>query len=176
MKERFEIAKIVAGCKRGDDDSFSRLVDMYGSRCYGYFYRMTGSRDLSDDLLSELFVRLVEKIRTFRGVSFNGWLFKVTRSIFYDYLRRKIREERTAEGHKKQIEEDLKRERKDGDETTDRLQKKLFQLDEETRDVIMLRFYSELSFKEIAEIYGEPIGTVLSRVHRGLKRLREMME
>jgi DNA-directed RNA polymerase specialized sigma24 family protein len=40
----------------------------------------------------------------------------------------------------------------------------------------MLRFYSELSFKEMAEMRGEPIGTTLAKVHRGLKKLRELME
>jgi RNA polymerase sigma-70 factor, ECF subfamily len=41
--------------------------------------------------------------------------------------------------------------------------------------VIIMRYYSQLSFKEIAESRGEPIGTTLSKVHRGLKRLRELM-
>jgi len=56
------------------------------------------------------------------------------------------------------------------------LQIQLEKLDAETRELIMLRFYSQLSFKEMAEMRGEPIGTTLSKVHRGLKKLRERME
>ena len=52
---------------------------------------------------------------------------------------------------------------------------KLERLDEQTRELILLRFYSQLSFKEIAKMRGEPIGTVMSKVHRGVRRLRELM-
>jgi DNA-directed RNA polymerase specialized sigma24 family protein len=58
----------------------------------------------------------------------------------------------------------------------DKLQVQLNRLDADTRDLILLRFYSELSFKEIAELRSEPIGTALSKLHRGLKKLRELME
>ena len=63
----------------------------------------------------------------------------------------------------------------DGDRV-DRLQVQLDKLDAGTKELIMLRFYSQLSLKEIARIRSEPIGTTLSKLHRGLKRLREMME
>jgi RNA polymerase sigma-70 factor (ECF subfamily) len=56
------------------------------------------------------------------------------------------------------------------------LQVQLDRLDAETRELIMLRFYSEASFKEMAAMRSEPIGTTLSKLHRGLKRLRELME
>jgi len=52
----------------------------------------------------------------------------------------------------------------------------LSRLDADTRDLIVLRYYSELSFKEIAEMRSEPLGTALSKLHRGLKKLRELME
>ena len=52
----------------------------------------------------------------------------------------------------------------------------LKRLDADTRELSMLRFYSQLSFKEIAKMRSEPIGTTLAKLHRGLKRLREFME
>jgi DNA-directed RNA polymerase specialized sigma24 family protein len=61
-----------------------------------------------------------------------------------------------------------------GDET-DKMQRALSKLEADVREVILMRYYSELSFKEIAESREEPIGTTLSKVHRGLKRLRELM-
>ena len=61
-------------------------------------------------------------------------------------------------------------------EKLDRLQIQLARLDADTQELIMLRFYSELSFKEIAELRSEPLGTALSKLHRGLKKLREYME
>ena len=58
----------------------------------------------------------------------------------------------------------------------DTLQIQLEKLDAETAELLMLRFYGGFSFKELAEMRSEPIGTTLSKVHRGLKRLRELME
>ncbi len=77
-----------------------------------------------------------------------------------------------------ELEPDLNESRfsDEGQERLDRLQVHLSRLDPDTRDLIMLRFYSELSFKEIAEHRSEPIGTALSKLHRGLKKLRELME
>jgi RNA polymerase sigma-70 factor (ECF subfamily) len=175
MTEKQQLGQIIAGCRRGDAESFSQLVDIYAGRCYGYFYRMTGSRDISDDLLSELFVKLVEKIKTYKGGGFNGWIFKVTGNVFYDYLRHKYRDTKMLEARKQLFEEDITQTPDDGDQRVDNLQKFLDRLDTETRELIMLRFYSGLSFKEIAEIRAMPTGTILSKVHRGLKKLRELL-
>jgi RNA polymerase sigma-70 factor (ECF subfamily) len=179
MDAHTELEEIIAGCQEGDAESFSRLVDLYSRRCYGYFFRMTGSRAVSDDLLSELFVKLVEKIGTFKGESFDSWLFKVTSNVFHDYLRRKYRDGKVIESRKEELEERIKQEQRRGsrkeDEQMDKLQEKIERLDGQTRELIMLRFYSQLSFKEIAKMRGEPIGTVMSKVHRGVRRLRELM-
>ena len=74
MAQSVELTRIVDGCKSGDAESFAQLLDMYSARCFGYFYRLTGDRDLSEELLSELFMKLVEKIRSYKGGSFESWL------------------------------------------------------------------------------------------------------
>ncbi|UCF43308.1 MAG: RNA polymerase sigma factor [Planctomycetota bacterium] len=174
MAESDDLGRIVAGCKEGDGESFSQLVDIYAGRCYGYFYRLTGSKETSDDLLGELFVKLVEKIGRYRGGSFNGWLFKIASNVFHDYLRDKQRQKRLLDGRKEQLESEYGRRQED--DRADGLQTALWKLDTDTRELIMLRFYSQASFKEIAAMRSEPIGTTLSKVHRGLKKLRKLME
>jgi RNA polymerase sigma-70 factor (ECF subfamily) len=176
MAKSDDLGRIIAGCKEGDGESFSQLVDIYAGSCYGYFYRLTGSKETSDDLLSELFVKLVEKIGHYRGGSFDGWLFKIASNIFHDYLRDKQRQKRLLDGRKEQLELEKRDGRQGYDERVDKLQMQLAKLDDETRELIMLRFYSQASFKEIAAIRSEPIGTTLSKVHRGLKKLRKLME
>ena len=175
MAESEELAQIIAGCKKSETDSFSRLIDMYSRQCYGYFYRLTGNRDVSDELLSRLFVKLVEKIRSFRGGSFEAWLFKVASNIFHDHLRDKQRQKKLLQAQKEQLREQIEQPKAFDDNKIDRLQAQLEKLDEETREIIMLRFYSQLSFKEIAQMRSEPIGTTLSKMHRALKKLRELM-
>lgn len=176
MSESEELTQIIAGCKKSETDSFSRLIDMYSTRCYGYFYRLTGNRDVSDELLSRLFVKLVEKIHSFRGGSFEGWLFKVASNIFHDHLRDKQRQKKLLQTRKEQLREQVEQTKDFGDDRIDRLQVQLEKLDQDTRELIMLRFYSQLSFKEIARMRTEPIGTTLSKVHRALKKLRKLME
>ena len=176
MAKSDELAQIIAGCRKGDNQCFSRLVDMYSSRCYGYFYRLTGNNDLSDELLSELFVKLVEKIDSYKGGSFESWLFKIASNIFHDYLRGKQRRGKLLEARKEQLELEHHEEKQSDDEQFDKLQIQLKRLDTDTVELIMLRFYSQLSFKEIAKMRSEPIGTTLAKLHRGLKKLREFME
>jgi RNA polymerase sigma-70 factor (ECF subfamily) len=176
MAKTDDLALIIAGCRKGDAQCFSRLVDMYAARCYGYFYRLTGNNDISNELLSELFVKLVEKIATYKGGSFDSWLFRIATNIFHDFLRGKQRRQKLLDARKEQLESEFTELKKSGNEQIDRLQIKLKRMDNDTRELIMLRFYSQLSFKEIAKIRSEPIGTTLAKLHRGLKKLRELME
>ena len=175
MAENNDLTQMIAGCKKGVPECFSQLVDIYASRLFGYFYRLTGDNEASDDLLSKLFVRLVEKISSFKGDSFEGWLFKVASNIFYDYLRGKQRQKKLLDARKKQLESNNQKAQQFDSEQFDKLQIQLKKLDADTRELIILRFYSQVSFKEIAKMRSEPIGTTLSKLHRGLKKLRELM-
>lgn len=175
MAKSDDLARLISGCKSGDAESFSEVVDMYASRFYGYFYRLTGNRETSDDLLSELFVKLVGKIGSFKGGSFESWLFKIASNIFHDYLRDKQRRRKLFEVRKGELESKVT-EKQSGSERIDKLQRQLGRLDADTRELIMLRFYSQASFKELAAMRSEPIGTTLSKLHRGLKKLQKLME
>lgn len=178
MGEGAELARIISGCKSGDTQAFAQMVDIYAGRCYGYFYRLTSNRDLSEELLCELFMRLVEKIGSYKGGAFDSWLFRVAANIFHDHLRTRQRRKKLLDAKRAELELRPTEVRKSDnrDETLDRLQVQLNRLDADTHELIVLRFYSELSFKEIAELRSEPIGTALSKLHRGLKKLRELME
>ncbi|MHC4456230.1 MAG: RNA polymerase sigma factor [Planctomycetota bacterium] len=176
MPKNDDLAEIIDGCKSGEAESFAELVDMYSSQLYGYFYRLTGNSEISDDLLSEVFVRLVEKIRSYKGGSFESWLFKVASNIFHDYLRGKQRRRKLLDVRKRQLESEKQEVKLSEGDGIDRLQMQLGRLDADSRELIMLRFYSQLSFKEIAAMRSEPIGTTLSKLHRGLKKLKESME
>jgi RNA polymerase sigma-70 factor (ECF subfamily) len=118
----------------------------------------------------------VEKIGSYKGGSFESWLFKIAANIFHDHLRSKQRRRKLLEAQQVEIESETTEPRKSDGELVDRLQSQLGRLDTETRELIMLRFYSQLSFKEMARMRSEPIGTTLAKMHRGLKKLRLLME
>jgi RNA polymerase sigma-70 factor, ECF subfamily len=170
------LEQIIGACKRGSREGFSQIVDLYASRLYGYFYRLTGNAETSNDLLSDVFTKLVEKIGAYGGGSFDLWLFKIAANVFYDHLRFQQRQKRFLEGYKQQLASESDGPKDSDYRAGDILQKQLAQIDEPTREVILLRYYSGLSFKDIAKLRKEPIGTVLSKVHRGLAKLRGLME
>jgi RNA polymerase sigma-70 factor (ECF subfamily) len=176
MSEQPDIVGLLEECKRGNPAAFGRLVDLYSGRCYGYFYRLTGNRDTSEELLSDLYMRLLEKIGSFEGGSFEKWLFTIASNLFRDRLRKQYRQKRLLEEKAAldEIESEPAKEI-DGD-LSDRLQRGLKMLDAETAELIMMRFYGDFSFKDLSEMRQEPIGTTLSKVHRGLKKLKEWME
>jgi RNA polymerase sigma-70 factor (ECF subfamily) len=176
MAKDNELARIIDDCKKGSAEGFSRLIDIYAGRLYGYFYRLSGNREISNDLLSELFVKLVEKIGTYKGGCFDSWLFRIASNIFNDYLREKQRYKKILEVRKERLESNTFEAKKSEDDKIDKLQIQLDKLDADTKKLILLRYYSQLSFKDIAMIRAEPVGTTLSKLHRGLKKLRGLME
>jgi RNA polymerase sigma-70 factor (ECF subfamily) len=176
MKKNNDLEQIIAGCKAGRQESFEKLIDRFAKPCYGYFYRLTGNRQLCDELLSDLFVKLVSGVRGFRGGSFESWLFRIASNVFYDHLRQKQQQKKLLEVRKQQLEAKPVEQKQSDLDQLDNLQIQLNKLDTDTRELIMLRYYSQLSFKELAQMRAEPIGTTLAKVHRGLKKLRELME
>ena len=75
-----------------------------------------------------------------------------------------------------QLESEVQESQYFDSEQIDKLQMALNKLNADVRELIMMRFYSGLSFNEMSKMRSEPIGTTLAKVHRGLKRLRELME
>jgi RNA polymerase sigma-70 factor (ECF subfamily) len=175
MVDNEKLEEIIIRCQKGDNQAFTELVDMYAKSCYGYFYRLCGNAAVSNDLLSELFIKIVEKIGTYKGGSFKGWLFTVASNLFYDYLRFQYRQKKLLDGKG----DTLRYQRVQSDEAIDlkdEIQTYLAKLDDDTAELLIMRFYSQLSFRQLADLRSEPIGTTLSKVHRGLKKLREMMQ
>jgi RNA polymerase sigma-70 factor (ECF subfamily) len=191
--EEVELADVIARAQRHEPAAFDALVEAYSTRLYGYFYRLTGSRHDAEDLLQELFVRLVRMIGQYEhGGRFDSWIFRIATNLARDRLRR-VQVARSAglqtSGRAGEDEDNRDplvnypdgaakhpSERMQQSEEADCLQRAIEQLPEHEREVILMRHFSEMPFKEIAEALGVPLGTALARGHRGLSRLREIME
>lgn len=181
------LAEVIARAQRREPQAFDQLLEAYGARLYGYFYRLCGSRHEAEDLLQETFVRLVRRIDQYQHDGhFEAWLFRIATNLVRDRLRRLRRRHEVqpdgeiGENGESGMLEASKESQPDSQlslqEEIDRLQGALARLSEEEREVIILRHFSQLSFREIAELMGTPLGTALARAHRGLRRLRQLME
>jgi RNA polymerase sigma-70 factor (ECF subfamily) len=177
----------VVSAQAGDAEAYRELLEAYGPRLYGYFYRATGSHHDAEDLLGELMLRLVSKLQYYddRG-RFEPWLFRIAANMVRDRIRRLKANPPPASlsaesGSGASRAEQIPAEQPDvaagllAEEASADLQAALARLDPSTRQMILLRHFGQMSFKEIAEVFECPLGTALARVHRGLRSLRRLM-
>ncbi|MGB2824183.1 MAG: sigma-70 family RNA polymerase sigma factor [Phycisphaerae bacterium] len=183
-----QLRAVIASAQAGDPEAYRALLDAYGRRLYGYFLRATGRHHDAEDLLGELMLRLVARIDRYddRG-RFEPWMFRIAANLVRDRIRRvKVSpapaslsaesETGTTRGDQlpaetAEIETGLLAE-----EASAELHAALAKLDVTTRQMILLRHFGQMSFKEIAELFECPLGTALAKVHRGLHSLRRWIE
>jgi len=179
-----EIQQIVAAARKGSEEAYGNLIGVFGPGLLGYFYRNTGSRSEAEDLLQETFLRLVRGLGKYREKDrFEVWLFRLARNLLIDYWRkRKLIRAGDLGGDdgdgwliETQAGGDDPVEALAGMEARDELQAALARLSPEQRETILMRYFSGLSFEEIARTSDVPLGTALARVHRGLKQLKQLM-
>ncbi|MFA5866260.1 MAG: RNA polymerase sigma factor [Phycisphaerae bacterium] len=168
--------EIVLAAREGSEQAYQYLVSSLGPGLLGYFYRNTGNRAEAEDLLQEIFLRVVRGLPKYKEQErFEIWVYRMARHLLIDYWRkRKIR----YSGDEWMLEQEIVGDalsRAVACETGDELQKAIGKLSPEQREVILMRYFSDLSFDEISKINGSPMGTVLARAHRGLGKLREIL-
>lgn len=183
---------LIERAKRADATAFDELVEVFAPRLYGFLYRLTGRPEDADDLVQEVFLRVVQRIGDYQHDGrFEAWIFRIATNLARDRIRRMRRTLAPLSG-------DLPSDESSGGGTTwdhladisaappdaplelsddvDRLQRALARLPAAEREVIMLRHFSDMTFAEIARAMGTPLGTALARSHRALTKLREYME
>ncbi len=179
---------VIASAQAGDPEAYRALLDAYGRRLYGYFLRATGKHHDAEDLLGELMLRLVARIGKYdhRG-RFEPWVFRIAANMVRDRIRRMKAspapaslsaetESGTTRADQLPAETDEIETGLLAAEASAKLHAALGKLDVTTRQMILLRHFGQMSFKEIAELFECPLGTALAKVHRGLRSLRRQMD
>jgi len=161
----------------GEVPSWEEVARTHGRFLYNVAYRLTGNDDDAFDLVQEALLRVRKGLETYQPGSMEGWLSRIVTNVFLDEVRRKRR--RPIEV----LPEDPERllpSAPGADEPTDRLsdevQLALRRLPEEFRTAVVLCDVVGLSYEEIADAVGVPVGTVRSRIHRGRRLLREALQ
>lgn len=164
--------------KNGDLDKMGLLFERHHRSLLGFLFHMTGQRELSEDLVQNVFYRMLKYRHTFRGDGeFRAWMYHVARNVIHD-------EGRTAKRSIRSQELDVYAEKISGGVAADRhIQKKeelqvlhgaLASLTEESREVLVLSRFQELKYHEIATIMNISEGAVKVRVHRALQQLKNL--
>lgn len=177
-------------CERvaaGDQAAFAKLVERYQHRVFGFCARMIGDRAEAEDIAQDVFLTVYRNAGEFRGDSaFSTWLFRIAKNQTLNrikYLERRGRSARRAdpEAADARIARLVDPDAAGPDEAlADRQQAEMVQaaieeLAEEHRAVVVLRDLEDLSYEEISEITGLPLGTVKSRIHRARSALAKRL-
>ncbi len=184
-----DLDQLLERARRQEPDAFEELVRRYSQRLFGLLLRLTGSRDAAEDYVQETFLRVVRTIADYQHQGrFEAWLFRIAANLARDHARQAKRRGPTgsldvADDHGRTMAGDLADERlpgpaagMHGGERESRLHACLAALPGLDREVLILRHFSELSFREIADLLQIPLGTALARGHRALRRLRQELE
>jgi RNA polymerase sigma-70 factor (ECF subfamily) len=168
--------ELMLAVRDGDLARLGLLFDRYHVVLFDFLSRMTGNSTAAEDLVQDIFVRILKYRATYRDDGrFETWLFRIARNARADYFRGRppvepIAEEalekpETAAGPARLLEQ--RRE-------VMRLRRALLMLRDDKRELIVLARYREMTHEQIASLLGVEIGTVKVRLHRAVRELREI--
>ncbi|GKV65652.1 MULTISPECIES: sigma-70 family RNA polymerase sigma factor [Sporosarcina] len=166
-----------------DDSIFLRLYEDFHHDVFNFLTYLTRNRDIAEDLMHEVYVRVLKSYGSFEGKSSEKtWLFAIAKNVSIDYFRKQATMKKHTDLHFDWEAQQL--------ESADRLPEQLVEMDEETqlvleelhqctgdqKMVILMRFFQDLSIAETAEVLGWTEAKVKTTQHRAVKALKDKVE
>jgi RNA polymerase sigma-70 factor (ECF subfamily) len=179
-----ETSAIARGLRRRDPDLLDDLIEQHQHRLLRYLIYLSGNRELAEDLFQETWIRVLERGHQYDGRhEFSTWLYAVARNLTIDYLRKKsplsldgLMEDESHASLEPADTQPMAWEVVQQHQQAERIGAALVGIPAEYREAIVLRFQDELTLDEIAAVTGAPLGTVKSRLYRGLNILMERLQ
>ena len=163
---------LVLRCQTGDEHAFARLFDLFGGRTLRYLRGMLG--DDAEDVQQEVWVAVFNRIRDLADPSaFRTWLFRTTRHRAIDFLRSTRRERALIDDV--DLEEVGGSGGDDESPDLDAVGVALLAIPPPQREALVLKYWDDLSYEEIAVVVGVPIGTVRTRIHHGKQKIAQLL-
>ncbi len=173
----------IQAARRGDVESFNRLVLSYQDMVYNVAYRIMGDRDAAADAAQEAFISAFRNLHQFQGERFKPWLIRIVTNACYDELRRRHRrpassledlyegDEFPAANHDDSPEQVAQRH-----ELNSAIQDCISALPDNQRVIVVLVDVEGYPYQDIVTIVGAPLGTVKSRLSRARTQLRDCLQ
>jgi len=163
--------------KEGENHKLGLLYERYKKRLFGFFYKMNKDAGLSEDLVQNVFIRVLKYKHTFSEDSkFITWIFQIARNEMYDEFKKlkkhqhkDIEEVGYTLSETKTIDEEIV-----VLENSTTLKKALNLLPPQKKELLVLSKFKELKYKEVGEIIGCTEGNARMKVHRALNDLKEI--
>lgn len=176
---------LIKGCRTGDISAFDRLVIRHRKQMYQLAYRITGNHEDADDISQEAFIRAYKSIGSFRGKSkIVTWLRRIVINLSINHLKKESRRREPSNEGAVGGEVDSPVSgvahnplaNIEADELVQRIKEAEDSLPVSERIVFVLRVHQGLSYKEMARTLNCPVGTVMSRLNRARRRLRDNLK
>jgi len=178
-------AVLVKNYVAGDENALATLISRHQSKIYGFIYSKVADRDVADDIFQDAFIKV---IKTLKSNAYNEegkflpWVMRIAHNLIVDHFRRNkkmpvLRETEEfsifsiMSDNVPNVESSIISAQVESD-----LQKLIDELPADQREVLVMRMYQDLSFKEIAEITGVSINTALGRMRYALMNLRKVIQ
>ena len=174
--------ELVEQLRGGSVSAGEMLVQRYCHALLRYLQRIVGSDHLAEELHQQTWLSVLDHIdrfdRSSTGGGFKAWVFRIATNKANDYWRSAGREKAATHGLRLISDEAMPDagHRLEGTEQQQKLRWAIDKLPEAQRQVLMLRYYSNLKFVEIAELLGCPLNTALGRMHKAVLKLRQLMD
>lgn len=173
------LSSLITRAKEGDKDAFGQIYNLFYKRIFRYCQFNLKYRRIEEaqDICQETFLKAYKSISSFserKGGSFQAYLFRIARNLIIDSSRKK-KDVPLKEYLKVEAEGDLD-EQIDKKQENQKLKEALDKLPEVERQIVILRYFEELTTAEVAGVIGKREGALRVRSHRVLKKLKEMLE
>ncbi len=163
--------------KKGDLEKLSLLYHRYSRRVFGFFYRLTGDGATSEDLVQNVFMRILKYKHTYaEDGKFDTWVFHMARNIHIDHYKKNSRyswQEDMGDWETKLRDDNNAEVKVEKGEELGILRQALQSLAPEKRELIEMTRFQKLKYEQVASMLGVTEGTIKVRVHRILKELRQ---
>jgi len=173
MSENNQDNLIISKCQKGELDEFAKIYDKYIKKIYNFIYYKTFHKELAEDLTSKTFMKALENIGRFNSNKgkFSSWLYRIARNTVIDHYRTQKKELNLAEfwGIKdpSNFPEQLEAQQK-----LEEVKKYLKKLSKEQQEIVVMRIWNELSYKEISQILEKSESACKMTFSRVMKNLR----
>jgi len=178
-------SELIAQYRNGSEAAFDLLVDRYKSKVFTTIYLIVKDQDVAEDLLQDVFVKIVQTIHSDRYSEegkFQPWLMRIAHNLAIDHFRKAKRyptilmEDGSNLFNSLQFAESSVEDHRVKEETLEMVKRLIEELPEAQKEVLVMRHYLDLSFQEIADQTGVSINTALGRMRYALIHLRKKMK
>ncbi len=178
-------AVLVKNYMSGDESALATLIQRHQSKIFGFIYSKVNDRDLSDDIFQDTFIKVIKTLKTQsynEEGKFLPWVMRIAHNLVVDHFRKSKKMPLQRETDEYSVfnfmtDNGLNIEgQMISDQVASDLTKLLDELPEDQKEVLVMRMYQDLSFKEIAELTGVSINTALGRMRYALLNLRKIIE